>query len=88
MQAFAADLNLAFETRKIVLVEVAKLPFPTQHNQSLDGLGQQKLMVEWHVCSSILQGKNNPDPHCLLFWGKKILVNQTPLLKILNSAES
>jgi hypothetical protein len=30
----------------------------------------------------VFQGKNNPDPHCLFIWGKKIPVKQTPLLKI------
>jgi hypothetical protein len=32
-------------------------------------LSQQKLMVERHVCSSVFQGKNNPDPHCLFYLG-------------------
>jgi hypothetical protein len=88
MKAFAADLDLPFEAREIILIEGKEITLSAKHNQALNGLCQQKLMVERHICSSIFQGKNNPDPHCLLFWGKKILVNQTPLLKILNSAES
>jgi len=34
------------------------------------------------MCPTIFQGKYNPDPHCLFIWGKKILVSQTPPLKI------
>ena len=87
MKPLTADLDLPFETREIILVERKEITLSAKHNQTFDDLRQQKLMVERHVCPSVFQGKNNPDPHCLLFWGKKILVNQTPLLKISNSAE-
>ena len=83
MKSFATNLDLPFKTREIILVKRKEIALSAKHNQTFNGLSQQKLMVERHIRPSIFQGKNNPDPHCLLFWGKKIPVNQTPLLKIL-----
>jgi len=82
VQSLPADLNLTFKSGKIVLVKPKEFALATKHYQALYCLGKQKLVVEWHVRTTVLQGKNNPDPHCLFIWGKKILVNQTPLLKI------
>ena len=69
MKSFTADLNLSFEAREIVLIEGKEFTLSTEHNQAFDGLSQQKLMVERYICTSIFQGKNNPDPHCLFYLG-------------------
>ena len=69
MKSLTADLDLPFETREIILVERKEITLSAKHNQALDDLRQQKLMVERHICPSIFQGKNNPDPHCPFILG-------------------
>jgi hypothetical protein len=71
MKAFATDFDLAFKAREIVLIEGEKLILSPEHDQSFNCLRQQKLMVERHVRTSVLQGKDYPNPHLPYYLGLK-----------------
>lgn len=61
MKALAADLDLAFQPGEVVLCIVQKLFLTPRNDEPFDGLGQQKLVMEGHIRTSVLQAKNNPD---------------------------
>ena len=83
MQPLATDLNLPFQTGKVILIEPKEFGFTTQHHEAFHRLGKQKLMVERHVRTTVFQGKNYPDSHSLFVRGKKIACLTNPALKII-----
>ena len=54
MQAFTADLGLAFQSGEDELGKLLVIFFRPINENTLDELSQQILMMEWNVRSSIL----------------------------------
>jgi len=78
VKAFAAYLGLSFEPGEVELV-VFNVVFPlAEHEQSLDHLGEQVLMVERYVSTPIFQRKNDPGSQTKKFIGVKKLLNGNP----------
>ena len=55
MQALPADLNLSFETGKIVVSELLKVRVFARYNKALDSLRKQELMVKRDECALVLE---------------------------------